>query len=84
MEDVGIFYGHLVHFSRFGMFALRKIWQPCCTIGTDCISRHLNIHILSNVHTYLTVTVDTITKMNYMVLRVLVTLTLKQGPEVSC
>jgi hypothetical protein len=25
----GIFCGHLVYFSRFGMFGRRKIWQPC-------------------------------------------------------
>jgi hypothetical protein len=35
MEDVGIFYGHLVYFrpnsilySCFGMLEPRKIWQP--------------------------------------------------------
>jgi hypothetical protein len=25
----GIDCGHLVYFSRFGMFGSRKIWQPC-------------------------------------------------------
>jgi hypothetical protein len=25
----GIVCGHLVHFSHFGMFGPRKIWQPC-------------------------------------------------------
>jgi hypothetical protein len=25
----GIVCGHLVYFSRFGMFGPRKIWQPC-------------------------------------------------------
>jgi hypothetical protein len=24
----GVVCGHLVHFSRFGMFGPRKIWQP--------------------------------------------------------
>jgi hypothetical protein len=25
----GIVCGHLLHFSQFGMFGPRKIWQPC-------------------------------------------------------
>jgi hypothetical protein len=25
---LGIVFGHLVYFSRFGMFGPRKIWQP--------------------------------------------------------
>jgi hypothetical protein len=25
----GIVYGHLLNFSRFGMFGTRNIWQPC-------------------------------------------------------
>jgi hypothetical protein len=25
----GMVCGHLVYFSRFGMFVPRKIWQPC-------------------------------------------------------
>jgi hypothetical protein len=29
MEDVGIFYDHLVYFSGFGMLYQNKIWQPC-------------------------------------------------------
>jgi hypothetical protein len=28
----GIVYGDLVYFSHFGMFGLRKIWQPCCVL----------------------------------------------------
>jgi hypothetical protein len=27
----GIVCGHLVHFSRFGTFGARNIWQPCCS-----------------------------------------------------
>jgi hypothetical protein len=26
----GIVCGHLLHFSQFGMFGPRKIWQTCC------------------------------------------------------
>jgi hypothetical protein len=38
MENVGIFYGHLIYFTEyFGIFVViwyvvpRKIWQPCHT-----------------------------------------------------
>jgi hypothetical protein len=33
----GIVYGHLLHFSRFGMFGTRKIWQPCCLWQTHMV-----------------------------------------------
>jgi hypothetical protein len=29
MEDVSIFYGHLVYFPPFWYVVPRKIWQPC-------------------------------------------------------
>jgi hypothetical protein len=29
LQPFGIVCGHLVYFSRFGMFGPRKIWQPC-------------------------------------------------------
>jgi hypothetical protein len=29
LRTFGKFCEHLVHFSRFGMFGPRKIWQPC-------------------------------------------------------
>jgi hypothetical protein len=36
----GIVYGHLVYFSRFGMFGARKIWQPW--IGEEIWIRKIN------------------------------------------
>jgi hypothetical protein len=29
LQPFGIVCGHLKYFFRFGMFGLRKIWQPC-------------------------------------------------------
>jgi hypothetical protein len=51
MEDVGIFYGHLVYFTDFGFFygylvyispfwyvVQRKIWQPCQRQWLSCVN----------------------------------------------
>jgi hypothetical protein len=33
LGQFGIVCGHVVHFSRFGMFGPRKIWQPWCKVS---------------------------------------------------
>jgi hypothetical protein len=41
LRPFGIFYGHLVHFSRFWYVVPRKIWQPCgISQGRFCSARN--------------------------------------------
>jgi hypothetical protein len=68
MEDVGIFYGHLIHFtvfwyilwtfgtlSPFGYFVPRKIWQPCpVPVGRYVLRiQARNLNLKSNPKFYL-------------------------------
>jgi hypothetical protein len=34
LRPFGLVCGHLVYFSRFGMFGTRKIWQPCFAVSS--------------------------------------------------
>jgi hypothetical protein len=38
--------GHLVHFSNFGMFGLRKIWQHCFRVLVCCVDKFISFVLL--------------------------------------